>query len=97
MSKLEKMQNCRYCLKVTKYDWPEVHVYEEDFNGPRIFSSSINSATTVIAGQIEKALNNMKKNKKEGLIINFTFTDFIPGRNTGSNVPENQIELFNED
>ena len=97
MLKLEKMQNYRYCLKVTKYDWPEVHVYEEDFNGPRVFSSSINSAVTVISSQLEKALNNMKANKKEGLIINFTFMDFIPGRNTDERVPENQMELFNND
>lgn len=96
MSQLEKMQNYRYCLKVTKYEWPEVHVYEGDYDGPRVFSSSINTAITVISRQLNKALKNMQTNKKEGLIINFTFMDVIPGENTGENVPENQMDLFDE-
>lgn len=79
MSSLSKMQNTRMCLKVTKYEWPEVHVFDNDFQGCRMFSTSIDNAVTVLSCQLKDALKAMKEAKKEGLIINFTFMDSIPG------------------
>ena len=97
MTKLEKLQNCRFSLKVTKYDWPEIHVYDGSYTGPRVFSSSLNNAVTVIAGSLNHALMRMKAEKKEGLVINFTFLDTVQELNPYQESEENQLMLFDED
>ena len=97
MLKLEKLQNCRFSLKVTKYDWPEIHVYDGDYKGPRIFSSSMNNAIKVLAGSLENALMKMRAEKKEGLVINFTFLDSVQELNPYSEQEEIQMKLFDED
>ena len=97
MLKIEKLQNCRFSLKVTKYDWPEIHVYDGGYDGPRMFSSSINNAVTVIAGSLQHAMDRMRLEKKEGLVINFTFIDSVQQLNPYDESPENQMKLFDED
>lgn len=96
MRNLLRCENDSINVKVTKMGCPEVFIYEdEDFTRIQAATSG-NNLKALIAGYVERALNEMKYRNKRFLKIKFDFSvsEELEGRYPEQE--ESQLKLFDD-
>lgn len=96
MRNLLKLQDDAIAIKVNKYQYPEAFVYNDQFYTAPEFVGNTEKVAAILGGYISTVLSEMKRQKKQFLVIRFDFCEANYEELQAKEQIGKQIALFGE-